>query len=69
MIDVMDDDQLREYLKNRPDDLKTVKSKAAPSKRVRLQMGLHVNLIFQYILVEGVEFSFITSLYIMRRIF
>ncbi|KAL6318117.1 hypothetical protein AAG906_035262 [Vitis piasezkii] len=35
MIDVMDDDQLKEYLKNRPDDLKTVKTKAAPSKRLQ----------------------------------
>ena len=35
MIDVMNDDQLKEYLKNRPDDLKTVKIKVGPSKRVR----------------------------------
>jgi hypothetical protein len=36
MIDAMNDEQLKEYLKNRPEELKTVKiQKSKPRQKVR----------------------------------
>lgn len=58
MIDVMDDDQLKEYLKNRPDDLKTVKTKAAPSKRVGSYFHIYLLKELNVHLLQALLFYF-----------